>query len=268
VTGGLLAHRLQGERGEVVLLLNGGMMTHGSWAPVTAGLVDAYRVLGCDFRGQLLSPGAGHPRLEDNVGDLVALLDALGLDTVHVLGTSFGGEVSLLLAALHPSRVRTLAVVTAVDRTPPGMAEDARHLAGLARQIRDGGDVGPFHDTLLGSIYSAAYREAHAEELADRREKLGGLPASWFRGLLGILASIEDFDLTPRLAEIRCPTLIVGAEADAVMPAAQVRALAAAIAGAELRMHPSAGHILVMEDPAWLVATYREFLARRAGEGA
>lgn len=266
MSNNLLTHQLQGDRGEVVLLLNGGMMTHGSWAPVTAGLMDAYRVLGCDFRGQLLTPGDGHRRLEDNVDDLVALLDALDLAEVHVLGTSFGGEVSVLLAAAHPSRVRTLAVVTAVDRTPPGMAEDAGELAALAQDVVESGDAGPFHDVLVAGIYSADYRETHAEDLAERREKLGTLPASWFQGLLGILASIEDFDLTAALGKIRCPTLVVGAAEDKVMPEEQVRALADAIDGAELRMHPTAGHVLVMEDPAWLTTAYRDFLACRVGD--
>jgi 3-oxoadipate enol-lactonase len=256
----LLGHRIQGDRGEVVLLLNGGMMSHGAWAPLTAGLLDTYRVLGCDFRGQLLSPGPGHPRLEENVGDLVALLDALDLPAVHVLGTSFGGEVGLLLAARQPARVQTLAIVTAVDRTPPGMASNAQTLKTLARQILDGGDAGPFHDALVGDVYSPEYREAHAEEFAARRQQK--LPAAWYQGLVGILSSIEAFDLSPVLAQIACPTLVVHAARDQVMPAERVQALVDGIEGAELRIHPSSGHALVAEDPAWLLKTYREFLAR------
>ncbi len=110
-----LGHQFYGDgaaRGEVVLLLNGGMMTYRAWAPFVEGLLDRYRVLGCDFRGQLMSPGLGHPQLETHAEDVMALLDSLELDAVHVLGTSFGGEVALLLAAHYPERVRTLAVPT------------------------------------------------------------------------------------------------------------------------------------------------------------
>lgn len=268
MSGGLLGHRLEGERGEVVLLLNGGMMTFAAWAPVTAGLLDAYRVLGCDFRGQLRSPGEGHSRLIDHVPDLVALLDALGLGAVHVLGVSFGAEVGLLLAALHPARVRTLALVTAADRSPPGMREDSRELRALAREALAGGDRGAFHDALVQGVYSTAYLDAHAEELAARRAQVGTLPEAWYAGLLGILASVEEFDLSPWLDRIDCPTLVVHAALDAVMPAERVQALAAAIAGAELAVHPASGHGLVVEDPQWLARTYRDFLARRAGAAA
>jgi len=264
----LLGHQFFGEdaegaeRNAVVLLLNGGMMTYRAWAPVVEGLLDRYRVLGCDFRGQLMSPGLGHPRLETHAEDVLALLDALQLEAVHVLGTSFGGEVALLLAARYPERVRTLAVVTAADRTPPGMAEASRRAKVLVQQAAEGGDAGPFHDTLLEDVYSRQYREAHREQLAAHRQQT--LPAAWYRGLLGILTSIEDFDLTPSLGAIHCPTLVVHAAQDAVMPTERVEALAAGIAGAELRVHPTSGHVLVVEDPAWLVRQYRAFLARAA----
>lgn len=258
----LLGHQLfaaeegSGEE-DVVLLLNGGMMTYAAWAPIRDGLLDRYRVLACDFRGQLRSPGDGHDLLEDNLPDLLDLLDALDLDTVHVLGTSFGGEVSLLFAAHHPERVRTLAAVTAADRTPPGMAESTRELRRLVHQVLDGGDVVPFYEHVVREVYSAAYRQAHAEELSARRQRL---PDVWYQGLLGILRSIEDFDLTPSLQSISCPTLVVGAATDIVMPLERVEALASAIPGAELHVHPTAGHVLVTEDPAWLLRTYRAFL--------
>ena len=264
----LLHHHFEGDAGhdgdEVVLLLNGGMMTFAAWGPVTVALRDTYRVLGCDFRGQLFSPGDSHPRLEDHADDVIALLDDLGLDTVHVLGTSFGGEVALILAARRPERIDTLAAVTAVDRAPTTLGDDSRELQELARRVLNGEDQGIFYDRLVRNIYSPAYLCEHAEELAARRSQTAALPESWYRGLLGILQSVEDFDLTSELPRIVCPTLVIHAAADTVMPAARVEALAAAIDGAELAVHPESGHALVAEDPDWLVKTYRNFLTRRA----
>jgi pimeloyl-ACP methyl ester carboxylesterase len=261
-----LAHQLSGDGDEVVLLLNGGMMSYAAWGPIADGLRAGYRVLGCDLRGQLLSPGAGHPRLADNVPDVIALLDALRLDRVHVCGTSFGAEIGLLLAALHPQRVRTLAAVTAADRSPPGMREDSHQMQALARDILAGAAPDAFHQRLAESVYSEGYRQLHADELAQRRERLAALPAAWYQGLLAILQSIEDFDLTPWLGTIACPTLVVHAAQDAVMTDERVRALFQALPLAELRVHPTSGHVLVVEDPAWLLATYREFLARHPAD--
>ncbi|MEO1369675.1 MAG: alpha/beta hydrolase, partial [Acidobacteriota bacterium] len=212
----LLTHRLQGHGEEVAVLLNGGMMTYPSWAPITEDLLEAgYRVLGCDFRGQLLTPGPAPERIEGHAPDVIALLDALDIERPHLLGTSYGGEVGLVTAALQPGRFRSLTVVTAVDRTPPGMPEGSRHMAELVREVLAGRGSQRFRDALLDDFYSPAYRRTHAEELRNRQRQTAALPHSWYEGLLGILASLEDFDLTPHLAKIQAPTLIMHAALDA-----------------------------------------------------
>ncbi|MEM6793284.1 MAG: alpha/beta fold hydrolase [Acidobacteriota bacterium] len=265
----LLTHRLQGHGEEVVVLLNGGMMTHSSWAPIAEELLNSgYRVLGCDFRGQLLTPRPAPERIEDHAPDVLALLDALDIDRPHLLGTSYGGEVGLVAASSEPDRFRSLAVVTAVDRTPPGMAESSRHTQGLVREILNGESSRRFRDDLLESFYSVDYRRSHAEELERRQRQTAELPHSWYEGLLGILASLEDFDLTPRLGDITAPTLVVHAALDAVMPAERVKALAQGIPGARLQIHGSSGHALVVEDPKWLAETYLEFLSGLGGRNA
>lgn len=101
---------------EVVLLLHGFPQTAASWEPVARRLADAgYRVLAPDQRGY--SPGARPQgrrayRVEELVDDVVALADAAGADTVHVVGHDWGAVVGWALAALHPERVRTLTAVS------------------------------------------------------------------------------------------------------------------------------------------------------------
>ncbi|MEM1177407.1 MAG: alpha/beta hydrolase [Acidobacteriota bacterium] len=258
----VLTHRLQGHGDEIVLLLNGGMMTYPSWAPITEELLDAgYRVLGCDFRGQLLTPGPAPERIDDHAPDVLRLLDALDIESAHLLGTSYGGEVAVVASATAPERFRSLALVTAVDRTPPGMAESSRQTQELVRQVLGGQSSQAFRDALLEDFYSPAYRRSHAEDLRTRQRRTAALPHSWYEGLLGILRSLEDFDFTAELGRIQAPTLVVHAALDAVMPTARVQALADGIAGAELRVHPTSGHALVVEDPGWLAATYLDFLS-------
>ncbi len=99
----VLTHRLEGA-GQPVLLLNGGLMTLAGWETLAAPLRARFQVLRCDFRGQLLSPGASPPTLDGHADDVVALLDGLGLETVHVVGTSFGALVAVILAARWPER--------------------------------------------------------------------------------------------------------------------------------------------------------------------
>jgi len=75
-------------------------------------LEGAHRVIGFDFRGMLMSPGTPHAVLEGHVDDVLALLDYLGVTRVHAVGTSFGALIGAMLAARHPVRVRSLALIT------------------------------------------------------------------------------------------------------------------------------------------------------------
>lgn len=261
--GELLTYRVDGE-GEPLLLLNGGMMSIAAWDAIAGPLEKRYRVLRCDFRGQLLSPGEPHADMAGNVRDLVALLDHAGLDAVHVVGASFGAEAGLLLAATAPEQVRSLIAVTATDVATEAMRQSGAPMRRILRDIlAEGGDRARFHDVLVEGVFSERWARGHARELKNRRAQIAQIPDPWFRSLLGLLDCFDGLDLRPHLGRIRCPTLVVIAGDDRVMPAERSRALAAAIAGAEVVERPEVGHALVAEEPRWLVETCLEFLGRQ-----
>lgn len=259
--GPVLAHHVDGVGDETLLLLNGGFMSIASWQQYVAPLAERFRLLRCDFRGQLLTPGPAHRELGANVDDLVALLDRLDLDRVHVLGTSFGGEVALMLAARRPERVASLVAVTVSDRTTEAMRRGAVELRRVAGDILAGGDPGLFHDMLVGDVYSSAWLAANRDLLAARRGQIAKLPPGWFAALDDLVAAVESFDLRPELPAIRCPTLVVLAGDDGTIPASHGRAVAAAIPGARLVEHLTSGHALVVEQPEWLLEQALSFLS-------
>lgn len=261
---GPLAHRLEGPEGaETVLLLNGGFMSMGAWEPVASLLAARMRVLRCDFRGQVKTPGPAHRKLGPNAEDVADLLELLdrerGLDRVHVLATSFGGMVSLLLAARHPERVRSLVAVTVGERTTPEMTASSRTMRRHLSEAAAGGDKGAFHDALVPEVYSAAYVAENRELLAERRRQLEATPEWWFVEAERIVSAVEEFDLRPELPKITAPTLVVVAGDDRAIPPERGRAVAAAIPGAEVAEHPTSGHVLIHEQPEWLVARVFEF---------
>src|SRR5664279_5163889 len=110
----VLTHRVDGD-GSPLLLLNGGMMSMSAWEPVARRLAARHRVIRCDFRGQLLSPGEPRASMEEHADDVAALLDTLGEARVDVVAASFGAYVGLLLAARHPERVRAVVAATVTD---------------------------------------------------------------------------------------------------------------------------------------------------------
>lgn len=256
----LLTHRSKGT-GEPVLLLNGGMMSMGAWDPVAAILEADFRVIRCDFRGQLLSPGTPPATMAGHAEDVRALLEHLAPGPVHVLAASFGALAGLLLAARHPALVRSLAVITATERVLPESSEAIEAMKAAALQAARGGDGGRVYDLLRDQAFSAAYLEANRESLSARRAQVAALPRAWFEGLAGLLGAMDGLDLRADLRLIRCPALVVGAERDATFPIAHSRALADGIAGARLEVVADSGHALVAEQPARLIGIVREFLA-------
>lgn len=262
--GELLAHRVEGE-GEPLLLLNGGMMTYAAWEPLARRLGPGRRLIRCDLRGQLLSPGAAPAALEDNVADLTALLDHLEVDSTHVLGASYGGEIGLLLAALAPERVRSLVAVTVADHADEAMARDGERWRRLLGAAVDAESRERFYHRLLEAVYSDGFRERFGAELAARARQVAALPDGWWDNLVTIFDAVATLDLRPRLGAVRCPTLVVVAGDDRLIPARRSHDLAAAVAGAETRVHETSGHALVAEDPRWLARVALEFLDRQAG---
>lgn len=255
----MLTHRIDGE-GEPVLLLNGGMMSIGAWEPIAAALAPRFRVVRCDFRGQLQSPGVPEPDLEFHVRDLIELLDGLGLERVHLAGTSYGGLVGLLLAALHPERAASVIAIAATGRITPEFWESTARCRELALEAAAGGDGGRVLEYILPETYTPEYLKKQATALEFHRRWVAALPEVWFRGVAAILASVEGVDLTPRLGEIRCPALIVAGELDAMFPPEQSRALAGAIPDARLETVPGAPHGMVVENPDAVARLLLDFL--------
>jgi 3-oxoadipate enol-lactonase len=255
----VLAHQTDGA-GEPLLLLNGGMMSMAAWEPVAAPLAESFRVVRCDFRGQLLSPGEPAPDLAVHVSDVLALLDHLEIARAHVAGTSFGGLVGLLLAVRHPDRVSSLAAVTATDRITGEMWEGTVRMREAALEAAAGGDGGRVHDLIVPATFTPEFLAAQAGALAFRRRQVAALPPIWFRGVAGILGALQGLDFRPELPRIQCPTLIVAGERDLTFPLEHSRALAEGIPGARLEIVPGTAHGLAVEHAGLLVPILRDFL--------
>ncbi|MGY0232374.1 alpha/beta fold hydrolase [Longispora urticae] len=105
---GLRTHVAESGRGDPVLLLHGFPQHWWEWRKVIPGLAARHRVLCPDLRGAgwTDAPRTGYGA-DQHVADLVALLDALDLDRVHLVAHDYGALVGFQLALNHPDRVRT-----------------------------------------------------------------------------------------------------------------------------------------------------------------
>jgi pimeloyl-ACP methyl ester carboxylesterase len=255
----VLTHVVAGN-GPALVLLNGGLMSLRAWDGLAEPLEPRCRVVRCDLRGQLLSPGPPPASLQGHADDVVRLLDHLDLADAHVVGTSFGALVGLTLAASHPTRMRSLVAMTATDQATPEMWEGAVALIEACRAAARGGDAGHVFDLVVPGTFSPEFRLRHAADLAARREAIAALPRSWFTGLEGLLAALQGLDLRPILPRITCPTLVLAAGHDQTFPLSHSQSLAAALPNARLRIVPEASHAVVLEEPDVVVESIVEFL--------
>jgi 3-oxoadipate enol-lactonase len=255
----VLYHRIDGE-GEPLLLLNGVAMSVSSWDLISRPFAESFRVVRCDFRGQLMMPVTPPDDVADHAGDVVALMDMLELETAHLLGTSFGGVVATMVAGRHPDRVRSLTTVASAPGFYEEMADEVELWKAACRRSLDGGDRGHFADVLEPVGYSAAYISSHRAELDERRSQIAALPDVWFEGLIGLLDSAHSLRLREELAAIQCPTMVVAAELDAFVPIVRARDLAESIDGARFEVIKGAGHAVVMEQPQRVVDLCLDFL--------
>ncbi|NOZ95434.1 MAG: alpha/beta fold hydrolase [Acidobacteria bacterium] len=251
-SGGILHHRVDGT-GEPLLLLNGIAMTMAAWEPVAGPLARRFRVIRCDLRGQLGSPGPPPADLAGHVADVAALLEILDAAPAHVLATSFGALVAVMLAAGRPELIRSLILVAAADRIDRAMQEEVERWRAACREALSSGDRRHLVDVMHPAAFSEEFRRRHAAALAARRSRIQELPDRWLTDLDALMASIEHVDLRPELAAVRCPTLVVAARHDGFIPRERTEALAAAIPGARLTVLEGAGHAAVVEKPLTIV---------------
>lgn len=245
VNGTSLYYELHGpENGEVIVLSNGILMSTASWAFQKQAFSRNNRLLLYDCRGMWQSEHpAGPYSMEQHADDLCALLDELHIQKAHIVGISYGGEVSLTFAIKYPHRTQSLIVSSSVSQIDPvlrGVGEAWRS-ATLSRDPQLLFQVtAPFN-------FSDSWSAANHAAIAAAAKRYTDLD---FDSLLSLLDSFLQLDLTHQLHQITCPTLLMVGELDILKPRKYSEIIAAHIPGAELVVVPGAGHALCMEKPA------------------
>jgi pimeloyl-ACP methyl ester carboxylesterase len=185
-------------------------------------------------------------RLEDMAADCVAVLDAAGWESAHIVGISLGAAIAQLVAADYSERVRTL---TSISSAPPDFRIARLSLRGLrllplaGKSVRDRDAAAEAAVRFANLIGSPAYptdddliRQAGRTEY-DRAHDRGG-------GRRQGMAIIASGNRLARLCAIKAPTLVIHGEADILAPLKGSRLIAEAIPGARLLTIPGLGHDL------------------------
>jgi proline iminopeptidase len=197
-------------------------------------------------RALLRRPVAAPYRLEDMATDTVGLLDALGLDRVHVVGASMGGMIGQVVAAQHPGRVLSLTSIMSNSGNPERRIAFGRWkaLRAIIRRPPRPDDYPAVVEHLVrvfGIIGSPAHRHElpAMRPLFERVARRGLYRNGTARQLLAILST---GDRRSMLQKIAAPTLVLHGADDPLVPLAAGRDTAANIAGATLEVVEGMGH--------------------------
>ncbi|GAA4690066.1 bifunctional 3-oxoadipate enol-lactonase/4-carboxymuconolactone decarboxylase PcaDC [Streptomyces youssoufiensis] len=257
----LLHHRVEGPAHAPALLLGPSLGTSLSvWDRQAAALAHDHRVVRWDLPGHGGSPADALPA-EPTVADLaervIALADALGVETFAYAGVSLGGAVGAWLAAHHPRRVSALALLCTSARFGPPEAWHERADAVRAR------GVGPLADSAPDRWFAPGFAAGHAETVAALVADHRAVNPAAYAACCELIARL---DLRDELARITAPTLVIGGRDDAATPPAHARALADGIPDAHLVEIARAGHLACVEQPRAVLAALRAHLAADPSE--
>ncbi len=257
--GTRLHYEVTGRRnGPPVLMIQGlGADKHG-WDMQRIGLARWYRTIALDNRGAGRSDKPlGAYSLEQMADDAIAVLDATGYETAHVIGASMGGAITQLIGIHHPHRVRSLTLACTSCRNHEWRRE---LLAGWGRTARQQGMGLMTKEAARWVIGPRSFRR-----LLPAIGWLGplafGRPRHAFANQVdAILAASEEE--VPALHTITAPTLVVVGNQDILTPRGDSEELAELIPTAELVVISGAAHGFMVEHGSTFNRVLRDFLRR------
>jgi 3-oxoadipate enol-lactonase len=254
-------------RGEPVLMIMGLSGSSKAWFRLLPAVAGAHRAIVFDNRGTGASdPPSGLLTMSDLVDDALAVMEAAGVDSAHVIGVSMGGMIAQHLALDHRHRVRSLLLGCTTPRGHrPGERPPWRLLTATA--LRPVVGITRTFPLIAPLLYSEDTLRDHPERIApDMELRLG--EATPVRTSVAQMAAVAGHDVRGRLAELAgLPVTVLHGEDDRLVPIERGRELAEGIPGARFVTLPRTGHLMTSDAPRQCPVAVLEHLSRAAGHG-
>lgn len=258
VAGLSMYYELAGE-GTPVVFISGITADHAGWKlyQVPALTAAGFRCLVFDNRdvGQTGDSPVARYAIAQFAADTVALLDHLGLESVHLVGYSMGGMIAQEIALAHPTRLRTLTLMCSAAKVDAYTHSMFEAFAVARRKLAREEFFSAFALRVFGcEAYAAGVPRTWLERTLAHPHPQSD--AAYLRQSEAILGH----DALERVRAIRVPAHVVAGEEDIMLPPRYSRALARSIPGAKLTVIPGAGHAAHIEQPQAFNRAVLEFL--------
>jgi 3-oxoadipate enol-lactonase len=252
--------------GEPVLMIMGLGANSLGWYRVLPEVAQHYRGIVFDNRGTGRSNAIdGLIKMEDLVEDALAVLEAAGEESAHIVGASMGGMIAQQLALHHPEKVRSLALCCTTPVSRQGLPP-WRLIAGAV--LRTFLDPRQCAWIMEPALYSQRTRTENPQRIDGDMEVRMAHPTPPRTTWLQLLA-IARHDTRERLADLAgLPVTVIHGDEDVLIPPERGHLLHELIPGSRLALIPEAGHVLTTDDAEASVAALMDHLAWAGGAPA
>jgi 3-oxoadipate enol-lactonase len=247
-------YRIDGADGAPWLILSNSLGTNlGMWAPQMPALLQKFRVLRYDTRGHGESNVTPGPySIAQLGGDVIALMDYLGIARAHFCGLSMGGMIGMWLGANHADRIERLVLCNTAAKIGTPELWNARidkvNAEGMA-SITAG---------VIDRWFTPEFQQRAPEQIAVVRQMLLDTPAA---GYAANCAAVRDMDQRDGLATVTAPTLAIGGMHDLATPPQDSKLVAERVVqGRYVELH--AAHLSNWERPDEFTAELVSFLTQ------
>lgn len=202
-------------------------------------------------------PGHGETAEDAGINSLDDYADALMAQikypSVSIVGLSLGGMIAQACALKYPERVASVVIADSVSHTPPAAAQ--MWASRLNQALAEG--MSSQAEGTLARWFTASFRAENPLTVAWIRSLIENTRLGGYRSAV---SAIEKLDYLDRLADIRCPALVVTGSEDPVATPALANAIASRIIGARAIILSGAAHLSNIEQPLRFTETVGKFL--------
>jgi L-proline amide hydrolase len=263
-----------------VLLLHGGPGATHDYLESLEALADTgrrvvlYDQLGC---GKSDRADESQWTVETYVEEVGAVRDALGLETIHLFGNSWGGMLAMEYALTQPAGLASLMLASSPSSIPQWVEETARLRSALPADVQEvldrheaaGTTSDPEYEEACDVFYRRHVCRVDYPDYVQRSFQFIAEHGEVYRYMNGpsefhVIGTLRGWDVTARLGEIRVPTLVVTGEHDEATPAIN-RTVSGAIPNAESVIYAGCSHMAHVEDPAGYCRLLDDFMRRVEG---
>ncbi len=244
ISGGARLYWREQGSGPPVLMIMGLSFTHEMWFRVVPFLSAEHRLLLFDNRGMGRSDVTQGPySMRQMARDAIAVLDAAGVASAHVMGASMGGMIAQELALSYSNRVRSLVLACTAHG---GLFARWPDFSRMPRRLRwENSQRAEREEAFIPLLYANTTPRSRIQEDLDMR-----CGCAWsYKGFLSQLAGILLWSSYRRLPRISVPTLVIHGEEDHLIPIQNGRVVARRIPGAQFHAIANAGHIAMTDQP-------------------